>query len=100
MFASRCLTITCVIWDAGAIPAADSVPTPALLGRPAFGPTQQAGDRTQTTPFNLAQLASATSTEAIRSDGRHLEASASTCAERAHLNQRSEPTDDFYPFAI
>ena len=44
--------------------------------------------------------ASVTSTEAIRSDGRHLEASASTCADRAHLNQRSDPTVGFYPFAI
>src|SRR5271157_3695110 len=51
--------------------------------------------------FNdLAQRASVTSTEAIRSDGRHLEASASTCADRAHLNQRSDPTVGVYPLVI
>jgi hypothetical protein len=33
--------------------------------------------------------------EAIRSDGRHLEASASTCADRAYLNQRSPPSFGF-----
>jgi hypothetical protein len=44
--------------------------------------------------------ASVGSTEAIRSDGRHLEAGASTCADRVHLNQRSDPTVGFCPFAI
>jgi len=50
--------------------------------------------------FRACLRASVTSTEAIRSDGRHLEASASTCADRAHLNQRSDPTVGFYRFAI
>jgi hypothetical protein len=49
---------------AGAIPAARSVPVPDWLGGAAFGPARQAGDRTLTTPFKLAQRASVGSTEA------------------------------------
>jgi len=48
-------------------------------------PVRQASGRALTTPFRLGQRASVTSTEPIRSDGRHLEASASTCADRAGL---------------
>jgi hypothetical protein len=44
--------------------------------------------------------ASVTSTEAIRSDGRHLEASAPTSADLAHMNNRSEATVGFYPSAV
>jgi len=60
---------TCGTCSTGAIPAARSVPIPAWLGRSAFGPVRQAGDRAQTTPFTLAERASVTSTEA--SDGRN-----------------------------
>ncbi len=38
---------------AGGIPAARSVPIPAPLGRPAFGPAPSAVGRTQMTPLNL-----------------------------------------------
>ena len=72
---------------------------PPRLGGPAFGPARQGGRPNADYSLHLAQRASVGSTEAIRSDGRHLEASASTCADRAHLNQRSDPTVGFYPFA-
>jgi hypothetical protein len=52
----------------GAIPGARSVPVPAWRGGAAFGPARQAGVRTQTTRFNLAQRASVTSNDESNSN--------------------------------